>query len=62
MSATIDEMNNTTSTIKLRVPLVMGVPLRFFSSHQDIQKKKIYNRLKSKANTAKRRKEQKKAL
>jgi hypothetical protein len=52
MSAAIDEMNNTASTIKHRAPLVMGVPLRVVSSHQGTQKKKI--RLKSKAKTAKR--------
>jgi hypothetical protein len=37
MSAAIDEMNNTTSTIKHRAPLVMGVPLWIVSSHQGIQ-------------------------
>jgi hypothetical protein len=61
-AAAIDEMNNTTSTIKHRVPLAMGIPLRIVSSHQHTQKKKIYSRLKSKAKTAKRRKEQRKAL
>jgi hypothetical protein len=39
MSAAIDEMNNTTSTLKHRAPLVMGVPLRIVSSHQGTQKK-----------------------
>jgi hypothetical protein len=53
MSAAIDEMNNTASKIKHRVPLVMGVPLRVDSSHQGTQKKKRYSRLKSKAETAK---------
>jgi hypothetical protein len=56
VSAGIDEMNNTTSTIKYRAPLVMGVPLRIVSSHQGTQKKKIYSRLKSKAKTANRQK------
>jgi hypothetical protein len=56
MSAAIDEMNNTTSTIKHSAPLVMGVPLRIVSSHQGTQKKKRYSRLKSKAETANRRK------
>jgi hypothetical protein len=51
-----------TSTIKHRLPHVMGVPLRIVSSHQGTQKKKRYSRLKSKAETAKRRKEQRKAL
>jgi hypothetical protein len=55
MSAAIDEMNNTTSTIKHRAPLVMGVPLRIVSFHQGTQKKKIYIWLKSKAETANRR-------
>jgi hypothetical protein len=54
MSAAIDEMNNITSTIKHRVPLVMGVPLRIVYSHQGTQKKKRYSGLKSKAETAKR--------
>jgi hypothetical protein len=62
MPAAIDEMNNTTSTIKHRAPLVTGVPLRIFSSYQGTQKKKVYRRLKSKAETAKRRKEKNKAL
>jgi hypothetical protein len=62
MSAAIDEMNNTTSTIKHRVPLGMGVPLRIVYSNQGTQKKKRYSRLKSKAEMAKRRKEQRKAL
>jgi hypothetical protein len=52
MSAAIDEMNNTTSTIKHRAHLVMGVPLRIVYSHQGTQKKK--SRLKSKAEMAKR--------
>jgi hypothetical protein len=62
MSASIDEMNNITSTIKHRAPLVVGIPLQIFSSHQGTQKKKRYSRLKSKAETAKQRKEQRKAL
>jgi hypothetical protein len=53
MSAATDEMNNTTSTIKHRAPLVRGVPLRIVSSHQGTQKKKIYSRLKSNAEMAK---------
>jgi hypothetical protein len=56
MSAAIDEMNNTTSTIKHRAPLVMGVPLQSVSSHQGTQKKNIYSRLKSNAKVAKRQK------
>jgi hypothetical protein len=56
ISAAIDEMNNTTSTVKHRAPLVMGVPLWIVFSHQGTQKKKIYSRLKSKAETANRRK------
>jgi hypothetical protein len=62
MSAAIDEMNNTTPTIKHRVPLLMVVPLWIVSSHQGTQKKKRYNRLKSKAELAKRQKEQRRAL
>jgi hypothetical protein len=62
MSVAIDEMNNITSTIKQRVPLVMGFPLHIVSSRQDTQKKKRYSRLKNKADTANRRKEQRKAL
>jgi hypothetical protein len=49
-------------TIKHRLPHVMGVLLRFFPSHQGTQKNKRYSRLKIKAETAKRRKEQRKAL
>jgi hypothetical protein len=56
MSVAIDEMNNTTSTIKHRAPLVMGVPLQIVASHQGTQKKKIYIRLKSKAKMANRQK------
>jgi hypothetical protein len=52
VSTAIDEMNNTTSTIKHRSPLAMGVPLRTVSSRQDTQKKKRYSRLKSKAEMA----------
>jgi fatty acid/phospholipid biosynthesis enzyme len=62
MSTAIDEMNNTTSTIKHRAPLGMGVPLRIVSSHQGTQKKKIYSWLKSNAKMAKRQKRQRKAL
>jgi hypothetical protein len=50
------------STIKHRSPHVMGVPLRIVSSHEGTQKKKIYSRLRSKAETAKRRKDQRKPL
>jgi hypothetical protein len=56
ISAAIDEMNNTTSTIKQRAPLVMGVPLWIVSSHQGTQKKKRYSRLNSKAKMANRQK------
>jgi vacuolar-type H+-ATPase subunit D/Vma8 len=56
-----DKKSNT-STIKHRSPHVMGVPLIIVSSQQGTQKKKIYSRLRSKAETAKRRKEQRKAL
>jgi hypothetical protein len=56
MSAAIGEMNNTTSTIKYRAPLVMGIPLWIVSSHQGTQKKKRYIWLKSKAEMANRRK------
>jgi hypothetical protein len=56
MPAAIDEMNNTTSTIKHRAPLVMGVPLRIVSSHRGTQKKKIYSRLKSNVEMANRQK------
>jgi hypothetical protein len=62
MYADIDEMNNTTSTIKHRAPLAMGVPLRIVSSHQGNQKKKRYSRLKSKAETTNQRKQRRKAL
>jgi vacuolar-type H+-ATPase subunit D/Vma8 len=48
------ETKSNTSTIKHRSPHVMGVALIIVSSHQGTQKKKIYNRLKSKAETAKR--------
>jgi hypothetical protein len=51
-----------TSTIKHRSPHVMGVPLRIVSSHQGTQNKKRYSRLRSKAETSKQRKEQRKAL
>jgi hypothetical protein len=50
-----------TSTIKHRSPHVMGIPLKNVSSHQGTQKKKRYSRLKIKAETAKRQKEQRKS-
>jgi hypothetical protein len=56
MYAAIDEMNNTTSTIKHKASLVMGVSLRIVSSQQGTQKKKRYSWLKSKAETANQRK------
>jgi hypothetical protein len=62
MSEAFDEMNNTTSTIKHREPLAMGVPLWIVSTHQGTQNKKRYIQLKSKAKTAKRQKEKSKAL
>jgi hypothetical protein len=52
--AAVGDMKSITSTIKHRLPHVMGVPLRIVSSHQGAQKKKRYSRLKSKAETAKR--------
>jgi hypothetical protein len=62
-SAAVDDMKSNTSTIKHRVPHFMGVPLRSISSHQGTQKnKKRYSRSKSKAETAHRQKEQRKAL
>jgi hypothetical protein len=57
-----NDVSKNTSTIKHRLPLVMGVPLRIVSSHQGTQKKKIYSKLKNKAEMAKRRKEQQKPL
>jgi vacuolar-type H+-ATPase subunit D/Vma8 len=57
-SADINDVSKNTSTIKHRVSLVMGVPLRIVSSHQGTQKKKRYSRSKTKAEIAKRRKEQ----
>jgi hypothetical protein len=51
-----------TSTITHRSPHVMGAPLRIVSSHQGTQKNKRYSRLRSNAETAKRQKEQRKAL
>jgi uncharacterized membrane protein YcfT len=36
----IDEMNNNTSTMKHRLPLVMGVPLWIVSSRQDHKRRK----------------------
>jgi hypothetical protein len=56
------DTKSNTSTIKHRSPHVMGVPLRIVSSHQGTQKKKRYSRLRSKAEKAKQRKEQRKAL
>jgi hypothetical protein len=50
------DTKSNASTIKHMSPHVMGVPLRFFSSHQGTQKKKRYTRLRSKAETANRRK------
>jgi hypothetical protein len=38
-SANSNDVSKNTSTIKHRLPLVMGVPLRIFSSHQGTQKK-----------------------
>jgi hypothetical protein len=61
-SAVSNDMNNNTSTIKHRVPLVMVVPLRILSSHQGTQQKKRYSRLKNKAEIAKKQKEQRKPL
>jgi hypothetical protein len=61
-SAAVDATKNKTSTIKHSVPHVMGVPLRIVSSLQGTKKKKIYSRLKSKAETVHRRKEQRKVL
>jgi hypothetical protein len=61
-SAALDEKKNNTSKIKHRVTHGMGVPLRIVSPHQGTQKKKIYSQLKRKAETAKRQKEQRKAL
>jgi vacuolar-type H+-ATPase subunit D/Vma8 len=60
--AAVADTKSITYTIKHRLTHVMGVPLRIVSSHQGTQKKKGYSRLKSKAETAKRRKEQRKAL
>jgi hypothetical protein len=61
-SAVSNDVSKNTSTIKHRLPLVMGVPLRIVSSHQSTQKKKRYSRLKNKAEIAKRRKEEQKPL
>jgi hypothetical protein len=60
--AAVGDTKSNTSTIKHSLPHVMGVPLKIVSSHQGTQKKKRYSRLKSKAETAKRQKEQRKAL
>jgi hypothetical protein len=62
VSATVGDTKNNASTIKHRVPHAMGVTLRSVSSHQGTQKKKGYSRLKSKAEIAKRQKEQRKTL
>jgi hypothetical protein len=51
--AAVGDTQINTSTIKHRLPHVMGVPLRVVSSHKGTQKKKIYSGLKSKAETAK---------
>jgi hypothetical protein len=56
------DTESNTSTIKHRSPHVMGVPLRIVSSQQGTQKNKKYSRLRSKAETAKRQKKQRKAL
>jgi hypothetical protein len=60
--AAIGDTTSNTSTIKHRSPHVMGAPLRSVTSHQGTQKKKRYSRVKIKAETAKRRKEQSEAL
>jgi hypothetical protein len=60
--AAVGDTKSNTSTIKHRLPHVMGVPLIIVSSHQGTQKKKRYSWLKSKAEMAKRLKEQRKAL
>jgi hypothetical protein len=60
--AAVGDTKSNTSTIKHRLLHFMGVPLRIVFSHQGTQKKKRYSRLRSKAATAKRRKEQRKAL
>jgi hypothetical protein len=61
-SANSNDVSKNTSTIKHRLPLLMGVPLHIVSSHQGTQTKKRYSRLKNKAEIAKRRKEQRKPL
>jgi hypothetical protein len=58
----VGDTKSDTSTIKHRLPHVMGVPLIIVSSHQGTQKNKRYSRLKIKAETVKRRKEQRKSL
>jgi hypothetical protein len=60
--AAVGDTKSNISTIKHRLPHVMGVPLRIVYSRQGTQKKKIYIRLKSKAETVKRRMEHRKAL
>jgi hypothetical protein len=62
VSSDSNNVSRNTSTIKHRVPLVIGVPLRIVSSHQGTQKNKRYSRLKNKAEIVKRRKEQRKPL
>jgi vacuolar-type H+-ATPase subunit D/Vma8 len=57
-SANSNDVSKNMSTIKHRLPLVMGVPLHIVSSHQGAHKKERYSRLKNKAEIAKRRKEQ----
>jgi vacuolar-type H+-ATPase subunit D/Vma8 len=61
-SANSKDVSKSMPTIKHRLPLVMGVPLRIVSSHQGTEKKKRYSRLKNKAEIAKRRKDQRKPL
>jgi hypothetical protein len=56
------EMKSITSTIKHRSPNVMGAPLIIVSSRQGTQKKKRHSWVRRKAETAKRQKEQRKAL
>jgi hypothetical protein len=60
--AAVGDTKRNTSTIEHRLPHVMGVPLRIVSYRQGTRKNKRYSGLMSKAETAKRRKEQKKEL
>jgi hypothetical protein len=60
--AAVGDTKSNISTIKDRLPHGMGVTLRIVSSHQSTHKKKRYSRLKSKAETDKKQKEQRKAL